>query len=257
MPADYTPLTEIAGTGVTEEGRRMVVTRYELAASYAPDCDVLEVGAGAGFALGWFARKAKRVVGTDFTPRLVQEARQTYGSRIPLAVSDAQQLPFRDQSFDLVVFYEALYYVPDPEEFFREAYRVLRTGGRVLVCIANRHRPGFVRSPYSHSYHDGDELAALLRKHGFGHIDVHVAFPAEPLNLAQRVVLVGFGLADKVRLIPRTLKGRARFKRLLYGELMTMPRELEPGIVESEPLSMWRTQEKANWKVIYATGTRE
>lgn len=257
MPADYSMLTEIAGTGVTEEGLRMIYTRYALAADEAADRDVLEVGAGAGFALGWYARKAKRVVGTDFTLRLVREARATYGSRIPALTSDAQKLPFRDASFDLVVFYEAIYYLPDADAFFSEARRVLRPGGRVLVCTANRHRPGFVRSPFSHRYFDGDELAAALRQHGFSNVKVEAAFRAEPLNAKQKLVLAGFGLADKLHLIPRTLEGRAKFKRLLYGNLASVPRELAPGTVDVEPRAPWGADERAKWKVIYASGTKE
>ena len=235
----------------------MVLTRYALAAANAPGRDVLEVGAGAGLALGWYAKQGKRVVGTDFTPSLVREARATYGARVDLAANDAQAVPFRDESFDLVVFFEALYYLPNAARFFREARRVLRPDGRILLCTANKHRPGFVKSPYSHTYLDGDELRSALAAEGFTDIKIQAGFPATPPDLKQRIILAGFSAADQLRLIPRTLEGRAKFKRLLYGDLATLPRELTPTNEGVEPLADWNRSQRDQWKVIYALATKE
>lgn len=221
----------------------------------AADKDVLEVAAGAGMGLGLLARKARRVVGTDITPGLIRRARETYTSRVEIAAADAQRLPFRDASFDVVILYEAVYYLPHVDAFFQEACRVLREGGLLLVCTANKRRAGFVRSPHSHAYYDADELSALYMRNGFASPVLLGAFPAAAPSLAGRLLLWGFGVADRLRLVPRSLEGRERFKRMLYGELVPTPAELgddSPLAAEPAPLAGGAIDQ---WKVIYAVGS--
>jgi SAM-dependent methyltransferase len=256
VAARFENVTELPGAGATPEGVRMLATRYAAAAEHAADADVLELGAGPGIGLGLLARKARRVVGTDLTLRLAREAKATHGARVEVAAADAQRIPFRDASFDLVILYEALYYVPDVRLFFRECRRVLRPGGKLILCTANKHRPGFVKSPWSVAYHDAAEISALYREHGFEAPELRGAFPTTKLSLKGRLLLRGFTLADRLRLIPRSLEGRARVKRLLYGDLVPTPRDLATAGVEPEPLHPWDESRRADWKVLYAVGRR-
>lgn len=253
MRVDYTNVTEVPGFGATEEALRALHTRYAFAADRAADKDVLEVAAGPGFGLGWFARKAKRVVGTDITTRLVKEARTTYAGRIDVATADAQALPFQDASFDVVLLYEAIYYVPDAATFLAEARRILRPEGELILCTANKRRPGFVKSPHSRRYYAGQELLALFERAGFDRAELKLAFAAVSPTAKSRILAAGLTTADKLRLIPRTLEGRAGFKRVLFGELAPTPRELKPGDAEIEPLVAWNEKDEPRYKVIYAT----
>src|SRR4030042_1188678 len=134
MGVDYTTVTEIPGNRVTQEQLERMFHRYQFAASFSEGKDVLEVGCGAGMGLGYLGKRARKVVGGDYTEYLLEIAKQNYKNRIPLLRLDAHFLPFRGQSFDRVILYEAIYYLAKPEEFFQDAKRVLRKDGALLIA---------------------------------------------------------------------------------------------------------------------------
>ena len=80
---------------------------------------------------------------------------------------DAQSLPLETASFDVVMLFEAIYYLPNPELFLREARRVLRPDGLLLICSANCERADFNASPFSHRYFSARDLGSLLSREGF------------------------------------------------------------------------------------------
>ena len=110
MDIDYTGVTEVPGSRVTREQLARMYNRYFFAFQFCEGKDVLEVACGAGQGLGLLARRARKLVGGDYTENLIDVAWKHYGGRIPLVRFDAHTLPFREESFDVVIFYEAIYY---------------------------------------------------------------------------------------------------------------------------------------------------
>lgn len=254
-PKDYTPITERPGLRTTPEALSMLVTRYTLAARHAQGKEVLEVACGPGMGLGLLAKAAKRVVGGDYTLGLLRQAQHHYRGRVPLVQLDAQALPFRDASFDLVLLYEAIYYLEHPEAFVQEARRVLRAGGVLLVCSANKERPGFVPSSQAVRYFSASELLSLLAQQGFAS-EMFGAFPATASKREGMVNLLR-KVAATLNLIPGTLKGREVLKRLFYGRLVPLPQEVleEDGpIADLVPLTT--NGPNPNYKVLYAIARR-
>lgn len=100
---------------------------------------LLEVGAGTGH-FGAEASKRFRYVGTDISPDAVAWGRENLG--VDLQLADAQNLPFGDNSFDVVVAFDLVEHLPDPESFFREAARVLRCDGFLHVRTPNTRSLG-------------------------------------------------------------------------------------------------------------------
>lgn len=100
---------------------------------------VLELGAGTGFFTLNLALAG--VIGaahlTDLSPGMVAAAQRNaanLGIEVEGRVADAEHLPYDDASFDLVVGHAVLHHVPDVEQALREVVRVLRPGGRFVVC---------------------------------------------------------------------------------------------------------------------------
>lgn len=225
MTADFVSLTEISGDDVAAEQVERLARRYYWAGAYCAGKDVLEVACGTGQGLGYLASIAKSVVAGDYTPALLAKARAHYGSRFRFEQFDAQQMPFADDSSDVVMILEALYYVPDAHRFFAECRRVLRPGGVLLICTANKDLFDFTASPNSFRYLGVVELEAELAKHGFT-TQFFGDTPVAKVSARQRVLRPVKAAASKLGLIPKSMNGKKLLKRLVFGGLVKMPHEI-------------------------------
>jgi len=99
----------------------MVYTRYAFAAKLCEGRNVLEVGCGGGHGLGYLAKRARRVIGGDYTEGLLAQANRHYGGRISLVQFDGHALPFRSGSFGVVLLCEGLYYLTNATKFVDES----------------------------------------------------------------------------------------------------------------------------------------
>ena len=126
-------VTEFPGHQVTPEQITMLHTRYHLAVRLADGKDVLELACGSGVGLGCLAHRARRVVGGDLNPQAIEFAARHYGPRVEVREVDAQNLPFADAAFDVIVFLDSIYWLPQPRKFVDEAKRVLRPGGVIFI----------------------------------------------------------------------------------------------------------------------------
>jgi SAM-dependent methyltransferase len=221
----FASLTETPGTPVTREGADMMFTRYDYARSLADEKRVLEIACGSGVGLGLVGARAELMVGGDVEMGLLRQGRNHYGARAPLVRFDAQGLPFGDCTFDLVLFFEATYYVPDLRRALDEIVRVLGPSGSVVFVNANPERRGFIPSPNSVGYYTADEFREALSQRGFD-VVVEGAFPVDRATVRERAVSLLRRAAVKLRLVPRTLRGRARLKRLFAGPLISVPPEI-------------------------------
>jgi ubiquinone/menaquinone biosynthesis C-methylase UbiE len=99
----------------------------------------LEIGAGTGyFSLNLLqAGVVRAAVCSDISPGMMETC-ATNASRLDLdvetVVTDAEALPFEDESFDLVLGHAVLHHLPDLDQAFREFSRVLRPGGTVYFA---------------------------------------------------------------------------------------------------------------------------
>jgi SAM-dependent methyltransferase len=101
--------------------------------------DVIELGCGTAYLSAWLARRGARPVGVDITPAQLDTAarcQQRFGPVFPLIEANAEKVPLRGSSFDLVVSEYGASVWCDPERWIAEAARLLRVGGR-LVFLTN------------------------------------------------------------------------------------------------------------------------
>jgi len=246
---DYTAVTEITGEAVRRDAHEKMGARYAFAAQRAAGKDVLEVACGSAQGLGLVAQTARRTVGGDYTFALVRDAARHYRSRVAFVCLDGQQLPFPDSSFDLVLCYEALYYLPDAERFAVEAARVLRPGGEIVIVNVNPRWAGFNPSPHSTRYHSAAELGTLLRDAGFS-ADLRGAFPEGEAGAISKLIGMVRRVAVALHLVPKTMRGKRLLKRLFYGRLVALP----PELVQGTPPTLHAIDDDRHYTVLYAIG---
>lgn len=95
---------------------------------------VLDVATGAGYIAGAAARRGANAIGVDFSVAQVRMARDRYPT-VRFEQADAEALPFDPGSFDAVVNGFGMCHLPNPEVALREAFRVLKSGGRVAFTV--------------------------------------------------------------------------------------------------------------------------
>ena len=258
MTEDYTQVTEVPGSGATKEQLERLLHRYHMARQYSEHKRVLEVACGAGFGLGYLSQKARGVVGGDFTLNLLKIAHQHYTDRIPLILLDGQRLPFHDKVFDVILMFEAIYYLADAGAFIREALRLLDDEGLLLIVSVNREWDEFAPSPFSMHYFSISEFRDLLEGNGFSHIDFFGAFPTNAKTLKHKAISLIRRLVVALDLMPKTLEGREKFKKIFYGKLDPIPCEISEGMAELNDWKPISSSSSTNeFKVIYCLGQKQ
>jgi len=230
--AHFLNVTEMAGVEISHEELKRLCHRYYWAGNYCCDLDVLEVACGAGPGLHYLAAKARSLKAGDYSPEVLARAKAPNGTE--LRVFDAQNIPFPDCSFDVVIIFEALYYIPSASMFVAEAARILRPGGTLLITNANKDLYDFNPSPYSTVYHGVIELRDLLRPAGFepafsGYLRV------DQVSLRQRILRPIKAAAVALNMMPKTMGGKKWLKRLVFGATIAMPETILADMVAYTP----------------------
>jgi SAM-dependent methyltransferase len=235
---NFINVTEVGGERVSQAQMSRFYQRYIWAGSFCKDKNVLEVACGTGPGLGYLASVSNFLTAGDYSPDVLAVAKAHYGDRIQLHEFDAQAIPFADASFDVIILFEALYYLPDPDIFFAECRRLLRPDGVLLLATANRDLFDFNPSPFAVRYYNPPELSSLLAKHGFD-TEFFGGSPVDTSSLKSRVLRLAKKIAVSFNLIPGSMRSKRLLKRLVFGRLVLMPHELRVGDARYEsPVSI-------------------
>ena len=139
---------------------------------------VLELATGTGLIAKHIVRSADHIEATDASQEMIEQAKQGVKStKLYFSVQDMFQLPYADQSFDVVIVVNALHIVPEPEKALSEIRRVLKDDG-VLVAPTFTHADnaffGKVKAFFMklagfplHSKWTSPEYLAFLRENGW------------------------------------------------------------------------------------------
>lgn len=114
------------------------------------DKEVLELATGPGLLAKHVAPAAKRMIATDYSDGMIAEAQKGDNPcNLSFEIADAMDLPFSDDSFDVVLIANALHIIPDPEKVLSEIDRVLRPGGILIAPNFVEHKGTFVSRIWS------------------------------------------------------------------------------------------------------------
>ena len=97
---------------------------------------VLDVGCGTGVILKGISsiNSDVELFGLDLSENMIAKATQRLGTTANLSVGDAENLPYADNTFDLVCCVESFHHYPNPKKALSEINRVLKNGGLFLLC---------------------------------------------------------------------------------------------------------------------------
>ena len=114
----------------------------------APGERVLDLGSGAGtdsLIAAQMVGEQGRVMGIDMTPQMLAKARDAAAemgaSNVEFVESEAEKLPFPDESFDVVISNGVIDLIPDKDAVFAELFRVLAAGGRIQIADVTIQNP--------------------------------------------------------------------------------------------------------------------
>ncbi len=174
--------------------------------------DGLEIGSGTGyFSLNLLQLGViERLTATDISPGMLERLAATaaaLGLEARTVATEAEELPFEDESFDLVFGHAVLHHIPDLERAFAEFRRVLRPGGVVAFCgepsrygdrlAAIPKRAGLIAAPAWRGIVKAQRRAVPEGEQSNGHalegeVDVHAFAPADLRRLLREA-----GLEDR------------------------------------------------------------
>ena len=203
---------------------------------------VLEIACGTGrvtqHLLSKLSAEAK-LVATDLNEAMLAVSREKINdSRVEWRVADAQDLPFKDAEFDLVVCQFGVMFFPDKRKAMKEAFRVLESGGTFLFNTWDRIEEnaladvshsvlkeffpdgsGAFMEKGPHSFYNKELVAQLLKDAGFVHVSIEaVRLVSTAATAAECVSGILDGTPLSAFLSERTLD-REPIKKRLRNEL--------------------------------------
>ncbi|HTR76243.1 MAG TPA: class I SAM-dependent methyltransferase [Solirubrobacterales bacterium] len=173
--------------------------------------DALEIGSGTGyFSLNLMQTGTfERLTATDISPGMLARLAGTAAAlgldQVTTVATEAETLPFDDESFDLIIGHAVLHHIPDLDRAFAEFRRVLRPGGTIVFAgepsrygdrlAALPKRTGVLVAPAWRRLTGAQERAVAEVDESEGHalegeVDVHAFVPADLRRLVERAGFV-------------------------------------------------------------------
>ena len=145
-----------------------------------PPLRVADLGCGEGYLTVEASRWAAHVIAVDRSPVVLRRARALANRRRVTNVTwkrgELERVPIRDNSVDVALLSQALHHAEHPAAALREAWRILRPGGRALILDLREHHENWVRAKLGDRWlgFQDEELHRLLTAAGFSEATVRV-----------------------------------------------------------------------------------
>jgi len=181
---------------------------------------ILDLGSGAGFDCFLAASKVGkdgRVIGVDITPEMVEKARENTRrgnyENVEFRLGEIENLPVADNSVDVIISNCVINLAPDKRKVFREAFRVLKPSGRLMVSdiVLLGKLPDFVKDSVEayigclSGAIERDEYIEAIKAAGFQSVSIihEAAFPTECMINAPTAKVI----METLEISPEEMKG--------------------------------------------------
>jgi len=136
-------------TNTVLSGGNAPLWRYHTVRAVDPQAGerILDIAAGTGTSSAALAKTGATVIAFDFSPGMIEEGRRRHPD-LEFIEGNAEQLPFADNEFDAVSISFGLRNINDPRLALSEMYRVLKPGGRLVICEFSRPPVAILRAGY-------------------------------------------------------------------------------------------------------------
>ncbi len=141
-----------------------------------PNDRILEIGFGPGRAIGMLANRAQQgwVSGVDISEVMVRQAikhnrKYVKTGRVEIQQARASSLPYEDESFTKICAVNSFHHWSNPSQCLKEAKRVLKDGGLLLLCLRMKHpKRTFMTAP-GFTEEEIEQVLELVHHAGFQH----------------------------------------------------------------------------------------
>lgn len=143
------------------------IQRYDFSGGYIKNKTVLDLGCGSGYgSRRLLDYKCKSVVAIDIEPKIINFAKKNFPHKnLTFKVANATKLPFKDNSFDVVVSFEVIEHIKDYNTYTNEVLRVLRPHGKFIFSTPNKLKHRANTSAYHFKEFTTIELKNLFKDH--------------------------------------------------------------------------------------------
>ena len=134
--------------------------------------NVLDIGAGTGRLSVLLANRGAKVTALDVSSEMLKKIKKAKNQEIKIVIGDAENLPFADNTFDIVAAAFLIVHLKDPTKFFDEAYRVLKDEETFVVTNINQKDPPLVKTKEGEVliesfYHRPEKIREILEQLAF------------------------------------------------------------------------------------------
>ncbi|MBE6071857.1 MAG: methyltransferase domain-containing protein [Clostridium butyricum] len=154
---------------------------------------LLDVGCGTGNTISLLNDQFpnKKYTGMDLSENMIKVAKKKNISNASFMTGDAENMPFSNNQFDVIICKESFHHYPNVEKFFKECYRVLKNGGRLIIMDVEPPSK-IIRWVYNH---------IILRFANKGDVHVYNIEETKTLYLSTRFNFESGKKVDKIRFI--------------------------------------------------------
>jgi ubiquinone/menaquinone biosynthesis C-methylase UbiE len=180
--------------------------RYSFALPYIKDKKVLDIACGTGYGLAFLKSSAKSVTGVDVDIEAAKLAMSECDEKARVLLGDGTNLPFHDESFDVVTSFETLEHLHERKLFLSELKRVLKPNGLLILSTPNAYYTKPINGKPTNKFHVFEykteelkaELESQFRLQKFTGQTLDQSFTIPPFQDAQNRLPKDFATQTKL-----------------------------------------------------------